>query len=87
MKHVVVDNYLLDDNEKEIISKTIDIINNISEELSYIPTIGIDEQNIDPLLNELMHIILNMELRKVYSIFNGFSPDVVDKLKREIAHK
>ena len=84
MKHTMVDNYSLDNNEKEIISKAIDIINNIYRELSEVPTICIDEQNIDPLLTELMLSVLNMELRKIYSIFNCLDDDARNKLKREI---
>ena len=85
MKHVVVDSYVLNNDEREIISKATEIINNVSKELSDIPSICIDEQNIEPLIDNLMYSVLNMELKKVYSIFNCLGSDGVDKLKREIA--
>ena len=85
MKHTIVDNYFLSDDEIVIINSAIEIVDKISEELYDAPRFSIDEQNVDPVLNKLIHSVLNMELGKIYSIFNCLDDDARNKLKREIA--
>ena len=85
MKHTIVDNYFLSDDEIVIVNSTIEIINKISKELYDAPRLSIDEQNVDPIVDKLMRSILNMELGKIYSVFNCLDDEARNKIKREIA--
>ena len=72
------------DEERETLKKATDILFKIYTEMCNTPTYIVDEQDFDSSVEGLLKTALQVEMEKIYSVFNGMTEEGKENIRKEI---
>lgn len=84
MENIVNQSFVVDEEEKQSLLQTVEILKKINKELENTPSYIIDEQKFDDAIEEVINIALKIELKKVYSVFNSLSDEQRSRINKEV---
>lgn len=87
MKHEVVEKFILNEDEKKVLRDASMILNNMLDTEWDVPTVLVDEQDIDPKITMLLNIAIQVEDKLIWSTFNCLSNEQRSRLQKEIYRK
>lgn len=84
MENIVNQMFVVNEEEKETLLRTVEILKKINKELDNISSTMIDEQKFDDAIEDVINVALKIELKKVYSVFNSLSDEQRSRINREV---